>query len=683
MKIIYHREIDGLRAIAVIAVIIYHSKIKIFNIDFLSGGFLGVDIFFFISGYLITTIILNKMLVHKNFSFTNFFERRIRRIVPLLFFVVLFTIFFGYLFLIPNSFYDLSLSTLFSIFFLSNLYFWNSGIKYEALSSLYEPLLHTWSLSVEGQFYIFFPFFLFFTLKIFKKKIFLILFFVSIISLLFSYFLSKFNSSLNFYILTSRLFELLTGSIIAYAKLFYSKKIEFFKRKNKNTVLFLPFVGLFITCVSIFFFNDKLLLPSFLTLIPIFGVTLVTVFSDKKEIITRILSSKLFVCTGLISYSLYLWHYPLFAFSRITNFTQGDLVRKFYLIIFLFLLSIFTYFFIEKLFRNRKIISKKLLMIILLFLFTFIIILCNYIIFNKGLKNNLPEILKNNLILEKLVNLDNEICFNKKNNFCKFNTNLEKKLFLLGDSQLDYISVDLNKKLLKENISLISMTNASCFYILNFNLLEKNRNKISDNCNSDIQNERRKEILNYKESIIVIGGRLPVYLSGAYFNNEEGGKESKTWNGSFIPNDNTKKSLEMGIINSINELLINNKVILIYPIPETGWNISQKILLNYRINNLNEKNFKDYLIKNPISTSYKNFLKRSQKSFELLDSINHKNIYRIYPHKFFCNNLIINRCITHDEKKIYYYDDNHLSFEGSKIINNMIIEKIREINYSF
>jgi hypothetical protein len=309
--------------------------------------------------------------------------------------------------------------------------------------------------------------------------------------------------------------------------------------------------------------------------------------------------------------------------------------------------------------------------------------LCSYIIVNKGFQNNLPEILKNTIIFENLKNADNEICFNKKNKFCKFDNNAEKKLFLLGDSQLDYISVDLKKKLEQEKYSLISMTNASCFYILNFDLLDKNRNKISDDCNSDIQAERRKEILKYKESIIVIGGRLPVYLSGTYFNNNEGGVESKIWNGLFFSKDNEKKSIEKGIIDSINELLIDNKIILIYPIPETGWNVSQKIFFHYRVKNLDNKKFNNYLLKNPITTSYSVYLKRSQKSFELLDSINHKNVYRIYPNKFFCDKLLADRCITHDDKNIYYYDDNHLSYEGSKIINEMIIKKIHEINNSF
>jgi peptidoglycan/LPS O-acetylase OafA/YrhL len=683
MKIIYRPEIDGLRAIAVISVIIYHSKIKFFNIDFFSGGFLGVDIFFVISGYLITTLILNEILVYKNFSFTNFFERRIRRIVPLLFFVIFFTLFLGYLFLIPNSFDDLSSSILFSIFFLSNLYFWNTGIKYDSLNSLYEPFLHTWSLSIEVQFYIIFAFFLFFIFKILKKNFFIILILLTITSALFSFFLSKFNPILNFYFLPSRLFELLAGSIIAYVELFYFKKLKTFKINNKYISFIFPFLGLIIICASIFFFNDKLSLPSFFTLIPILGVSLVIFFSDKDEIITRILSSKPFVYIGLISYSLYLWHYPLFAFARITNFTQGDVIRKIYLITFLFFLSIITYFFIECLFRNRKIIKKKLLKIILFFSFIFITILCSYIIVNKGFQNNLPEILKNTIIFENLKNADNEICFNKKNKFCKFDNNAEKKLFLLGDSQLDYISVDLKKKLEHEKYSLISMTNASCFYILNFDLLDKNRNKISDHCNSDIQAERRKEILKYKESIIVIGGRLPVYLSGTYFNNNEGGVESKIWNGLFFSKDNEKKSIEKGIIDSINELLIDNKIILIYPIPETGWNVSQKIFFHYRVKNLDNKKFNNYLLKNPITTSYSVYLKRSQKSFELLDSINHKNVYRIYPNKFFCDKLLADRCITHDDKNIYYYDDNHLSYEGSKIINEMIIKKIHEINNSF
>ena len=147
MKITYRPEIDGLRAIAVIAVILYHSQINIFGHKSFKGGFIGVDIFFVISGYLISSIIFKELFLKGSFSFKNFYERRIRRILPALLFVMLASLPFAWLYMRPTIFIDFSKSILYSIGFSSNFYFWYSGGRYGAESELLKPFLHTWSLS--------------------------------------------------------------------------------------------------------------------------------------------------------------------------------------------------------------------------------------------------------------------------------------------------------------------------------------------------------------------------------------------------------------------------------------------------------------------------------------------------------------------------------------------------------
>jgi len=157
MKLTYRPEIDGLRAIAVGAVILYHAQITIFGYQPFKGGFIGVDIFFVISGYLITSIILKELVTTGSFSFKHFYERRIRRILPALLFVMLVSLPFAWMYLLPNSFVDFSKSILYSVGFSSNFYFHYTGKIYGAINSLYLPFLHTWSLAVEEQFYIIFP----------------------------------------------------------------------------------------------------------------------------------------------------------------------------------------------------------------------------------------------------------------------------------------------------------------------------------------------------------------------------------------------------------------------------------------------------------------------------------------------------------------------------------------------
>ena len=165
----YRPEIDGLRSIAVISVIIYHLQISFEGTEILKGGFLGVDIFFVISGYLITSIIYREMQTSNNFSFKNFYERRIRRLLPALIFVALVSFFLAWKYMMPTNFVDYSKSIIYSVFFSSNFFFYFSELEYIQDDALLTPFLHTWSLAVEEQFYILFPIFFLTIFKFLKK----------------------------------------------------------------------------------------------------------------------------------------------------------------------------------------------------------------------------------------------------------------------------------------------------------------------------------------------------------------------------------------------------------------------------------------------------------------------------------------------------------------------------------
>ena len=363
MKLSYRPEIDGLRAIAVISVIIYHAQIFLFDHKIFEGGFIGVDIFFVISGYLITSIIYKELITSGTFSFKYFYERRVRRILPVLIFVILASLPFAWFYLLPQSLIDFSKSILYSLGFSSNIYFWFSGQQYGAASSSFIPFLHTWSLSVEEQYYILFPIVFLFIFKYFKKYLIHTLIIGFFISIGLADWGSNNYPTFNFYILPTRGWELLAGSILAYFEITLGHR-----NKNKNFSLILPFIGLVLIIHAMLFFpdfqlvtpqtqlDDEIFHPSFYTLSPIIGVCLIIWFSSKEEFITKILSSKIFVGTGLISYSLYLWHFPIFAFARVTSFLQENNISiKILLIIITFFLSILTYFFIERPFRNKKI----------------------------------------------------------------------------------------------------------------------------------------------------------------------------------------------------------------------------------------------------------------------------------------------------------------------------------------
>ena len=213
MKLTYRPEIDGLRAIAVGAVILYHANIPIME---WSGGFIGVDIFFVISGYLITSIILKEVITTGSFSFKFFYERRIRRILPVLLLVMLVSIPFAWIFLFPSYLVEFSKSILYSLGFTSNYYFHYSGQEYGAIDGFFKPFLHTWSLSVEEQYYILFPVILVIIFRYLKNYIIYILLLFFLLSFFSADFSSKNNSSISFYFIHTRIWELMAGSSLAY-----------------------------------------------------------------------------------------------------------------------------------------------------------------------------------------------------------------------------------------------------------------------------------------------------------------------------------------------------------------------------------------------------------------------------------------------------------------------------------
>jgi peptidoglycan/LPS O-acetylase OafA/YrhL len=439
MKLTYRPEIDGLRAVAVTAVIIYHAQVNFFGHQFFGGGFIGVDIFFVISGYLITSIILNELLTKGSFSFKYFYERRIRRILPVLLFVMLASLPFAWIYLFPSSLIDFSKSILYSIGFGSNFYFHYSGQEYGSLNGLFKPFLHTWSLSVEEQYYIFFPIILLFTYKYIRKYLIHILIIGFIISLLLADWTSKNYSSISFYFLHTRMWELLAGSLLAY---FESK----FGRSSKFKILNFvsPFAGLILIGYSFLYFYDGMSHPSFYTLLPIIGVCLIIWFSNENELITKILSTKLFVGVGLISYSLYLWHYPIFSFVKISGMVSGNIMGKLSLIPIILILSVSSYYLIERPFRNKKYSFKKIL-IFIVFILSILLISNTLVIEKNGYSKRFEKLKK----INKNYNPDN--FFLAKTRMGNFN--IDKKfnaenfnILIIGDSFAEdlYNSLNLN-----------------------------------------------------------------------------------------------------------------------------------------------------------------------------------------------------------------------------------------------
>lgn len=677
LKINYRPEIDGLRAIAVVAVIIYHANLTIFNHPILKGGFLGVDIFFVISGYLITSLIYKELYINNSFQFKYFYERRIRRILPALLIVIFLSYPIAFIYLKPISFVDYSESIISSLAFSSNFYFHITGQKYAGENASLIPFLHTWSLSVEEQFYIFFPIVFFVLFKYLKKYLHYLLILFFFLSLLLAQWGSKNFPSLSFYFLPTRGWELIAGSILGYFEILLG-----IRKGNKFLNLILPFVGLILIIISILTFDDNIPHPSIYTFLPIFGVCLIIWFCNEDNIVFKILSSKLFVGIGLISYSLYLWHYPIFVFFNINQIDDTNLFYNIIKIFIVVLLSILTYFLIEKPFRNEKYKFKYVLIPIILI--SSLIIFINLITIHKdGFKNRMPELYINDLaIFERnhwnfLKDSNGVICHHKING-CVFNESETDKVFLIGDSLMGTIMNDLTKKLINKNYSVTTSTIVSCLYFPGFDRVNIKTGKIEEECNDEYFTKLHSFLMKQNNAIIIFAAMYPRQLENSHFDNEEGGNiDSGPIHHKYIATGKYK-TIGDSFKESLESLSINNKVIIVYPFPETGWDIPT-LLFNIIPKTIKDsKNFlKDK--KNYITTSYKVFKKRNKSSFDLLESIKGNNIFKVKPHELFCDNKISERCLTHDDKNIFYSDKDHPSIKSSEMINELIIDKIKKI----
>jgi peptidoglycan/LPS O-acetylase OafA/YrhL len=300
----YRREVDGLRAFAVLPVMLFHAGFQGF-----SGGFVGVDVFFVISGYLITSIIIAE-LDRGTFSIANFYERRARRILPALFLVMICCIPAAWIYLLPIDMKDFVQSVMAVSLFSSNILFWSESGYFDTASEL-KPLLHTWSLAVEEQFYVIFPLLLMLLWRSGRKRVLMALGVLLAISLAVAQWAATAQPSAAFFLLPMRGWELLVGALAAFHLSRRDRPLLPIWVREAGGWLGLGLIGW-----SILVFDQTTPWPGVFALAPTIGAVLIILTADGGTRIGQFLGNRLFVGIGLISYSAYLWHQPLFAFAR-------------------------------------------------------------------------------------------------------------------------------------------------------------------------------------------------------------------------------------------------------------------------------------------------------------------------------------------------------------------------------
>jgi peptidoglycan/LPS O-acetylase OafA/YrhL len=333
----YRREIDGLRAVAVLPVVLFHAGFEIF-----SGGYVGVDVFFVISGYLITGIIISE-LEQGEFSIVRFYERRARRVLPALFFVMLVCIPFAWLWMVPSQTEDFGRSLIAVSLFASNILFWRETNYFEQPAEE-KPLLHTWSLAVEEQYYVFFPLFLLLAWRFGRGRVFYMIVLCAAASLLLCEWGWRNSPTANFYLAPTRAWELLAGSMCAF--------VQFGREQKRSDVL--AALGLGLIVFAILVFDASTPFPSLYALAPVGGTALIILFGASGTWTARLLSLRPVVGIGLISYSIYLWHQPLFAFARIYSPHKPSQLSMLCLAALSLALAYLTWRYIENPFRRMR-----------------------------------------------------------------------------------------------------------------------------------------------------------------------------------------------------------------------------------------------------------------------------------------------------------------------------------------
>ncbi len=341
----YRADIDGLRAIAVLSVLLFHVGLPQF-----SGGYVGVDIFFVISGYLITTIIVRE-IAEDNFSIRTFYERRFRRILPALVVVMLFTLGTGALLLDPANFADLGKSSIATALFSSNILFFFQSGYFDGPAEM-KPLLHTWSLAVEEQYYIFFPLLLIFIAKLEHKHYRRSLVAITLLSFIASVVVTEAKPDAAFYLIPTRAWELFVGSLLAI------HLIPPWRTQGLRELGGLA--GLALLLVAIFLYTPKTPFPGYTALLPVLGSALIIHAGvGGVGMVGRLLSLSPVVFIGLISYSLYLWHWPLIVYTKyysIHPLSGGQMAA---IIAAALLLATLSWRFVERPFRRRQLLATR------------------------------------------------------------------------------------------------------------------------------------------------------------------------------------------------------------------------------------------------------------------------------------------------------------------------------------
>lgn len=653
-----HRsDIDGLRALAVLPVVLFHL-----DVEFVSGGFVGVDIFFVISGFLITSIIANEMRQGR-FSFLEFYERRVRRIFPALILVIAVSSVAAWNILLPHELAAYGQSVLATALFASNIYFWRQSGYFDPASDT-KPMLHTWSLSVEEQFYLLFPIFLVLAMRWLKTRraVEIAVVAVALASFLLSLYGVAYKPKATFFLAPARAWELLMGAIIALGVV---PAITAHRARTAAGV-----IGFGLIAWSLLFLTPQDPFPGMNALPACLGAALIIhAGTTGTSLVHRALSLPPVVIVGLVSYSLYLWHWPLIVFAKqyaIEPLTGWD---RTWLLLAALALAYGTWALVETPFRKRTfapargpLLSGAMAAMASLAAFGLALHL------SDGMPQRIPEEARR--IADGVHSIDprRESCLAHELNWispkdaCTYGAAVRPRFAVWGDSHAATLMPAIAELANAHGEAVKFYGYSGCPSVLGVQRLGQPMHKCLD------YNLEAMSILEGDPGIdtVILHARHAVYLMG--WSTDIGPAERLSdqvlvtdRSGAPLDAKDRLNAYAAGLNEAVDRLVKAGKsVVVIYPVPETGYTVPT-VLAKLAMQNAAPESF---------TRPFSNFEKRNRFVMQALDRLGPADrITRIYPHTRLCEQ---GTCRLYAEGEPLYYDDNHLSLAGVAYVADLL-----------
>lgn len=650
----YRKDIDGLRSLAVLPVLFFHAGFSLF-----SGGYVGVDIFFVISGFLITQILLQE-LAEQRFSIVRFYQRRARRILPALCSVLLFTTLFAAFIIPPELFREYGQSLVSVGIFASNIFFYlETG--YFGFAAEKMPLLHTWSLAVEEQFYIFVPPLLYLLYRAGLSVLGIVFVLLSLVSLGWSqYLLHDQQQGSSFFLIMSRAWELFAGSLIAIYQL-DKRQVSPVKAQGSSLL------GLGMIIGSIFLYQSQTLFPGVSALLPVIGTFLIISFCRQGTWVYRLLALTPMVWIGLISYSLYLVHQPVFALSRFLTIAEPSGLVFTGLILLSIVLAYGNYRYVERPFRQPGRFSNKFILISAAIGCVLVVTVGLVVHVTQGLPGRYGEVHLASSIepSPKRAKCHAEGASLNAADACQLSGPYSTSWAVLGDSHGVELAYELGKRLEQLQTGLTQYTLSSCPPALRHKLKMPGCSQWQ----SDVVNLISTD---HSVTTVVLIFRASAFLAGKDIKHyPEVPDEDRSFEFEFDGVDVTKEQSYRMFWENYQHLVdqflaAGKKVILIDPLPELPLDIRQLIYPKELFSG-------QYHLPLENTTSLKFYLNRNKFILQQLNAMPATpSLLKVSPLPVFCNTEY---CSAVKNNKSLYFDDDHPSLYGAGLLADYLIEQ--------